>query len=228
MLDTERVKMSLQKELLPILLIFVSIASLGNGQHDPHFVDDRTTLVHLFEWRWEDIALECERFLGPYGYGGVQVSPANENVMINQDVVQRPWYERYQPVSYKLETRSGTEEQFKDMVRRCNAVNVRIIVDVVLNHMTNRDTGSGVGTGGSQYDSIGLSYNGVPLSPEDFHGSQDCPTSSGEIEDYADLTQLRNCRLLGLNDLNQRREHVRERIVEFLNRLISYGVAGFR
>lgn len=114
------------------------------------------------------------------------------------------------------------------MVRRCNAVGVRIIVDVVLNHMTNRDTGSGVGTGGSRYDSIGLSYEGVPFSAEDFHGSQDCPTASGEIEDYADLTQLRNCRLLGLNDINQRREHVRERIVEFLNRLISYGVAGFR
>jgi len=42
------------------------------------------------------------------------------------------------------------------------------------------------------------------------------------------LFQLRNCRLLGLNDINQRRANVRDAIVEFLNRLISYGVAGFR
>ena len=25
------------------------------------------TYVHLFEWRWPDIALECENFLGPNG-----------------------------------------------------------------------------------------------------------------------------------------------------------------
>ena len=24
-----------------------------------------TTFVHLFEWKWEDIATECETFLGP-------------------------------------------------------------------------------------------------------------------------------------------------------------------
>ncbi|GFV88702.1 hypothetical protein TNCV_3354541 [Trichonephila clavipes] len=33
----------------------------------------RTTIVHLFEWKWNDIADECEQFLGPYGYGGVQL-----------------------------------------------------------------------------------------------------------------------------------------------------------
>ena len=40
---------------------------------DPHYLGGRTTMVHLFEWRYKDIALECERFLGPAGYAGVQV-----------------------------------------------------------------------------------------------------------------------------------------------------------
>lgn len=30
-------------------------------------------MVHLFEWKWVDIASECERFLAPRGYGAVQV-----------------------------------------------------------------------------------------------------------------------------------------------------------
>jgi len=30
-------------------------------------------MVHLFEWKWDDIAKECENFLGPKGYAGVQV-----------------------------------------------------------------------------------------------------------------------------------------------------------
>ena len=31
--------------------------------------------VHLFEWSWEDVAKECENWLGPKGYDAVQVSP---------------------------------------------------------------------------------------------------------------------------------------------------------
>ena len=30
-------------------------------------------IVHLFEWQWNDIAAECEDYLGPAGYCGVQV-----------------------------------------------------------------------------------------------------------------------------------------------------------
>ncbi len=41
---------------------------------DPNTAPNRHTAVHLFEWKWADIANECERFLGPYGYAGVQVN----------------------------------------------------------------------------------------------------------------------------------------------------------
>lgn len=88
---------------------------------DPHFAEGHEGIVHLFEWRWLDIADECERFLAPKGYGGVQISPPNENVII----AGRPWFERYQPISYKLITRSGNERDFLEMTRRCNAVGVR-------------------------------------------------------------------------------------------------------
>lgn len=37
---------------------------------NPNFVPGRSVIVHLFEWKWKDIALECERFLGPNGYAG--------------------------------------------------------------------------------------------------------------------------------------------------------------
>lgn len=36
-------------------------------------VPGRTTIVHLFEWKWRDVADECERFLAPKRFGGVQV-----------------------------------------------------------------------------------------------------------------------------------------------------------
>ncbi|OTF78639.1 Group 4 mite allergen-like protein (alpha amylase), partial [Euroglyphus maynei] len=88
-------------------------------------------------WKYDDIGDECERFLGPYGYGGVQVSPVNEHAILDR----RPWYERYQPVSYDLRTRSGDEQQFRRMVKRCHKAGVRIYVDIVLNHMTGGQSG---------------------------------------------------------------------------------------
>ena len=33
----------------------------------------KQVIVQLFEWKWTDIAKECERFLGPKGFCGVQV-----------------------------------------------------------------------------------------------------------------------------------------------------------
>jgi len=131
--------------MLKIQILFIGIQLILECHslatyHDPHFVDDRSVIVQLFEWKWEDIAKECEEFLGPNGYGGVQTSPVNENAVLDPPPwdknIHRPWYERYQPVSYKLITRSGDEAQFKDMVHRCNKVGVRIYVDIVINHMT--------------------------------------------------------------------------------------------
>ena len=93
-------------------------------------------MVPPTQWRWEDVALECEKYLGPMGYSAVQVSPATEDIgdfAAGQSFPE--WYTRYQPVSYKIISRSGSEAAFKDMVSRCRAVGVDIIVDVVLNHM---------------------------------------------------------------------------------------------
>ena len=91
-------------------------------------VTDSGVVVHLFEWRWDDLATECETVLGPAGYSAVQVSPPTENHV----VVGRPWWERYQPVSYALETRSGSRDEFADMVSRCASAGVDVYVDAGL------------------------------------------------------------------------------------------------
>lgn len=48
-------------------LILISLANSVFGQFDPNFVGNRQGIVHLFEWKWTDIADECENFLGPKG-----------------------------------------------------------------------------------------------------------------------------------------------------------------
>src|SRR6218665_1236657 len=136
--------MKLFKNLLPILATLLPCSLAISDYSDPHFVGERSVITHLMEWKYTDIAAECERFLGPHGYGGVQLSPVNEHAVLDG----RPWYERYQPVSYKLQTRSGDEHDFRNMVDRCNKAGVRIYVDIVLNHMTGGQKGHG--TAGSE------------------------------------------------------------------------------
>lgn len=54
-------------------LLILSVACLAYAQHHPHFWPGRTGIVHLFEWKWKDVAAECENFLAPKGFGAVQV-----------------------------------------------------------------------------------------------------------------------------------------------------------
>lgn len=61
------------KETKMKLLVLLVLFGLSAAQHDPHYKHGHSSIVHLFEWRWADIAEECERYLAPNGFGGVQV-----------------------------------------------------------------------------------------------------------------------------------------------------------
>ena len=180
----------------------------------------RTAFVQLFEWKWTDIARECETYLGPKGFAAVQISPPNEhNWITTGDGAPYPWWMRYQPVSYSLDSsRSGTRAQFIDMVNRCNAVGVGIYADAVINHMT---SGSGtVSSAGS--DPWGVeSYPRVPYGTGDFHAT--CTVSN-----YQDAGNVQNCQLVGLQDLNTGSAYVRGKIADYLVDLANIGVKGFR
>ena len=170
-------------KIIPVLILIFIIQENVESTKDPLTVEGRTVFTHLFEWKWTDIAAECERFLGPKGFGGVQVSPPNEHANVNSPY--RPWWQRYQPVSYNLVSRSGSDAEFRDMVSRCNAAGVRIYVDAVINHMSAACCES---SGGSSFNSGQLSYSGI-YSRSDFNDGK-CKTSSGNIENYGDVNQV--------------------------------------
>jgi len=208
------------------LWIVLIISETNHALYDPH-CNGKTVIVHLFEWRWSSIAEECERFLSNAGYCGVQVSPPNEHVVLPQD--DYPWWQRYQPVSYHLDSRSGTRAEFQDMVERCNSVGVRIYVDAVINHMAGMDR-EGTGSGGSPFNTMNENHDfpAVPYSDADFTPRELCPSGCGCVDNYGDPNIVRNCYLVGLSDLYGATDHVQEMIAGYFNDLIDMGVAGFR
>jgi alpha-amylase len=194
-----------------LALLFILISSIAFG------ATPRTVFVQLFEWSWDDVGLECEKNLGPNGFAAVQVSPPQEHVVWEKS----PWWERYQPTSYKIFSRSGNEDQFKKMVNRCNKAGVDVYVDVVFNHMAGIDDGHGIaGTTFTHYNYPDL------YSVDDFHH---CGRNGNDnIVNFNDLYELQNCELVNLADLKTESVNVQNKIVTYLNRLISFGVKGFR
>jgi alpha-amylase len=177
------------------------------------------TMVHLFNWTWNDIARECETVLGPTGYDAVQVSPPMEHAIIPG----RSWYERYQPVSFRLESRSGTESEFQLMIARCDRAGVSVIVDAVLNHMAWRpERGEAVGSGGTRYGNLSFPH----FAPVDFHRCRQGDDLA--VRNYHDRWEVQNCEIAILPDLATESPRVQKTQREFLERLVALGVKGFR
>ena len=237
---------------LAIALVFVSLI-IGAAQTAPtaQAVSPRTVAVNLFEWKWTDIKQECTNFLGPKGFAAVQVSPPNEHAAITNyqfsdgSIVNRPWWERYQPVSYTIVSRSGSLAEFTDMVKACNDAGVDVYVDAVINHMTNR------GATGATWGSVGstaytkYSYTGL-YGALDFHNTfngsdptvpNTCINGSQTIQggDYGSNpdNRVRMCELDGLADLRTGFSYVRGKIADYMISLVNLpnsngGVKGFR
>jgi alpha-amylase len=190
------------------------------GSHD--------VLANLWEWNWPSVAKECTDVLGPSGYAGVQVAPPADSLSrLAPDAetpgVRHPWWEVYQPASYQLTSRMGTPAQFKQMVKTCRRAGVKVYVDAVINHMTGQGE---ISYGGVSYEKY--RYPGL-YGPENFHASSgDCPSPSGGIENFNDPQQVFRCELVGLSDLRTDTPYVRRQVARYLNRLIGYGVSGFR
>jgi alpha-amylase len=201
----------MKKTIFLILIFLITVGTFAQATLP------RTVFVELFEWPWNDIANECEQNLGPNGFSAVQVSPPQEHISIGSN----PWWERYQPISYKIYSRSGDEDQFKSMVQRCNAVKVDVYVDVVFNHMAGMADGHGIaGTLFTHYQ-----YDNL-YSYDDFHHCG--RNGNDDIKNFNDLYELQNCELVNLADLKTESTKVQNSIANYLNKLISLGVKGFR
>lgn len=174
-------------------------------------------IVQMFDWPWTAIASECTNVLGPDGYGAVQISPPQEAVVLPSSGY--PWWQAYQPVSYQLGSRFGTQAELAAMIQACHSAGVKVYADVVLNHMTGQGSG-GTGDDGTTFPD---KYDYPPLySAADFHG---CETS---ITDWDDESQVWNCQLSGLADLDTGSAYVRGTEAGYLDSLIALGVDGFR
>ncbi|MDR7278484.1 carbohydrate-binding module family 20 domain-containing protein [Catenuloplanes atrovinosus] len=227
------------KKLIARALVPVAVAAAGlaavtattaTAQAAPALNNSDVT-ANLWEWNWRSIGAACRDHLGPAGYGAVQVAPPAESVSLaTSDGGAHPWWEVYQPVSYKLTSRLGTRAEFAAMVTACHDAGVRVYADAVINHMAGANNTLTTTYGGSTYSPSGYGYPAVPYGYDDFHHANDgyCADDDAVIDDWNNTSEVQNCMLLSLSDLKTQSATVRSRIAGYLNDLISLGVDGFR
>ena len=177
-----------------------------------HTATAEGVMVHLFQWKFNDIANECENVLGPKGFGSVQITPPAEHKQGSQ-----VWWTVYQPVSFKnFNSFGGNEAELRSMIARCNAAGVKIYADAVFNQLA---SGTGTATGGGSYNSGQYQY--PQFGYNDFH-------HSGDITNYGDSNNVWNGALYGMPDLKTESPYVQDQIATYMKTLLGWGVAGFR
>jgi len=203
--------------------------------------------VKLWEWNFADVARECEEYLGPNGFDAVQVAPVMEHI------IGPEWFTKYQPVSFRLDSRSGSASELRDMVRRCRAVGVSVVVDVVLNHVAKpcdavREVGTAAETPcrGFAFSGFGNRRFALPegrfhqgdseaVGPESFHHLPDdalrnCAVDPATFQcpDSDPPNDCTMCDFYGLPDWKTGLESVRALLGEHLEELHDMGVTMIR
>lgn len=157
------------------------------------------TMIKLFEWRryslyrcnanllivslsdsiaWKSIEDVCED-IANWGYTHIEISPPNEHITGDT------WWTSYQPTSYKLESKRGSQAALHSMVSVCSNAGISVVADVITNHMSSmvlnvQSDGWGRGFAGSRYQR--LEYDGL-YTASNFH------TCNTDISNYNDVNE---------------------------------------
>lgn len=175
---------------LPLLLLSLTLPARSE------------VIYQAFDDPYAELETQLPR-LQSLGYSLIQISPPQKSHPADA------WWANYQPIDLtQLENRLGDEQDLVNLITRAHELNLKIIVDTVLNHMANV----------SPYIDT-LDY--PQFSAIHFHPQQ--------CIDYSDRAQV----VVGwvgcdLPDLRTRSPYVREQAKAFLQKLLDLGADGFR
>ena len=185
-------------------------------------------ILHCWCWSFNTIKNNM-RDIAEAGFSTIQTSPANTcndthpnmKIMGNDTVngTDGCWWWHYQPTDWKIGNyQLGTRDDFKAMCDEADKYGIKVIVDVIPNHVTpDLDEVSQ-----ELYDAAGKSRDDL------FHANGFRP-----IQDYGDWSwgnrlACTTGMMGGLPDVNTENPGFQEYFLDYLNDLIACGADGFR
>ena len=192
-------------------------AASSSAFEDKSGVQNGVTL-HAWNWSFDEITKNMAT-IAEQGYTAIQTSPIQplkEATNLETNSVGSHWWVYYQPVDFVITTDSGnalgTKTDFVEMCAEAEKYGIKVIVDVVANHLANA-------TGNDLSDAIAEE---IRNNKDYWH---DITTDITNWNDRFDMTQ--HC-MSGLPDLNTANDDIQQMVLDFLKECVNAGADGFR
>ena len=194
--------------------VTLSYVTAADAVVDATGIQDGLTL-HCWNWSFAEIEANMDQ-IAAQGYTAIQTSPVQPlKETTGSSAVGTHWWVYYQPVDFKINTAEGnalgTKSELVSMIETAHSYGVKVIVDVVANHLANQ-TGNDLSDKIPQY-----------LLVDDYW--HDITVNTNNWNDRFEVTQY--C-MSGLPDLNTANEELQGYVLDFLTECVDAGVDGFR
>ncbi|MBD5135246.1 MAG: starch-binding protein [Lachnospiraceae bacterium] len=179
-------------------------------------------ILHAWNWSFNQIKSELKD-IAEAGFTSVQTSPIQPNKEGANVEGTSAWWKFYQPLDFTVcenqygnINKLGTKEDFKALCSEADKYGIKIIVDVVANHLANN-------TGGRNTREERSSQIPGYLRDNDSYWHMNGYTESSDGDRYQ-MTQAP----IGMPDLNTGNEGLQKIITDFLSDAQACGADGFR
>lgn len=193
----------------------VAVVSSSDIEAEDNIQDGVT--LHCWNWSFNNITANMDT-IAAQGYTAIQTSPiqfAKEST--SGKTVGSVWWIYYQPAGFFIENNTGrsalgTKAEFEAMCKKAHEKGIKVIVDVVANHMGNETKNN-------------LSSAIVPELRNDSSCWHDITRNTTDYSNRYDITQY--C-MDGVPDLNTGNSKVQNYVLNYLKECIDAGADGFR
>lgn len=193
----------------------VAVVSSSDIEAEDNIQDGVT--LHCWNWSFNNITANMDT-IAAQGYTAIQTSPiqfAKEST--SGKTVGSVWWIYYQPAGFFIENNTGrsalgTKAEFEAMCKKAHEKGIKVIVDVVANHMGNETRNN-------------LSSAIVPELRNDPGCWHDITRNTTDYSNRYDITQY--C-MDGVPDLNTGNSKVQNYVLNYLKECIDAGADGFR
>ena len=196
-----------------MLLIQIPVSAAPTDSVD---IQDGVTL-HCWNWSFKNIEAKLD-IIASLGYTTIQTSPIQEAKQPTLDFPTNDWWVYYQPAAFRIDNTGnsalGTKEDFISMCKAAHDRGIKVIVDVVANHMGNHESGGN-----------GIASTVMEELKSDMTNWHDITKNVSDYNSRYDVTQ--KC-MAGLPDLNTANKTVQNFVLDYLKECIDAGADGFR
>ena len=182
-----------------------------------------SAILHAWNWNCGNIESRLDEIKAA-GFSAIQLSPMQpQKDYYDGDRIGGSWWKLYQPIGFKVADNNhksviGTKSQLTSLATKAKAKGLKIVMDIVANHLANNGGG----------DQKWVLQGAVQSVEPQIYGNtgQYLHPNCGETDDNSlKQTVWGN---MGMPDLNTGDPYVQGRVISLLKEYIDCGVSGFR